>query len=337
MKAVGFYRNLPVEDPNSLVDIDMEKPSPVERGLLVRVKAVSVNPVDVKTRARKMDDGTVGVAGWDVSGIVEENGPDCHIFKKGDEVYYAGNVSTQGADSEYHVVDERIVGRKPSSLSHAEAAAMPLTSLTAWEGMFDRMKILKDPDLNIGKTILIIGGAGGVGSIATQLAHNVGLRVIATAARPESTEWALNHGATYTIDRNRDFKKQINDIGLNYVDYVFCLNSLEEHWNSIAEVIAPLGHVCSIVGPKEPIDLGLVWGKSVTFSWEFMSTRPNYKTPDMIFQHEILEELADLIDGGEIKTTLSTRMSPINAENLRKAHTHIESGTAIGKIVLEKF
>ncbi|HKJ96762.1 MAG TPA: zinc-binding alcohol dehydrogenase family protein [Thermoplasmataceae archaeon] len=337
MKAVGFYRNLPVDDPNSIVDVEIDKPAPRERNLLVRVKAVSVNPVDVKTRARKADDGKLAIPGWDVSGIVEETGPDCHLFKAGDEVYYAGSVSVQGADSEFHVVDERIAGKKPASLSHAEAAAMPLTSITAWEGMFDRMKIIRDPDLNIGKTILIIGGAGGVGSIATQLAHEAGLRVIATTSRPESTEWALAHGATYTIDRTKDFKNQINDIGLKYVDYIFCLNSLDEHWDSIAKVIAPLGHICAIIGPKGPIDMGALWDKSVVFSWEFMSTRPNYNTPDLIFQHEILNDLADLIDNGRIKTTLNSTMSPINASNMRKAHKQIESGTTIGKIVLEGF
>ncbi len=337
MKAVGFYKYLPAEDPNSLVDVEVEKPVPKEREILVKVMAVSVNPVDVKNRARKADDGKLAILGWDVSGVVEETGPDCHIFEKGDEVYYSGSVSAQGSNSEFHTVDERIVGRKPKSLSHAEASAMPLTSITAWEGLFDRMKIIMDPDLNIGKSILIIGGAGGVGSIATQLAHLAGLRVIATASRPESIQWAMKHGASYTIDRNKDFRAQIEEIGLNYVDYIFCLNSIDEHWNSMADIISPLGHICSIVGSKGPLDMGLLWGKSVSFSWEFMSTRPNYHTPDMIFQHEILEGLSKKIDAGLIKSTVSEKLSPVNAENLRTAHAKIESGATIGKIVLEGF
>lgn len=337
MKAVGFYRHLPVDDPQSLVDVEVEKPSVKERELLVRVRAVSVNPVDVKTRARKADDNRLSIAGWDVSGVVEETGPDCHLFSKGDEVYYAGSVSLQGADSEYHTVDERVVGKKPASLSFAEAAAMPLTSLTAWEGMFDRMGIINDPELNLGRSILIVGGAGGVGSIATQLAHNAGLRVVATASRPESVQWVLDHGADYTVDRTGDIRKQISDIGLKHVDYVFCLNSIEEHWKAMASVIAPLGRMGAIVGARNPLDMGILWDKSVSFSWEFMSTRLNYHTADLIYQHEILDELADMIDQGTIKTTLSETLSPINASNLRKAHASIESGATIGKIVLEGF
>lgn len=337
MKAVGFYRHLPVEDPQSIVDVDIDKPKATERKILVRVKAVSVNPVDAKTRARKKDDGKLAVSGWDVSGTVEEVGLDCHIFKKGDDVFYAGSVALQGGNSEYHIVDERVVGRKPENLSHAEAAAMPLTSITAWEGLFDRMKIIREPELNVGKSILIIGAAGGVGSIATQLAHNAGLRVIGTASRPESFQWALEHGADYTVDRNKDIPKQIRDIGLEYVDYIFCLNSLNEHWDTMAEVISPLGRICAIVGLTAPLDMGKLWGKSVSFSWEFMSTRLNYHTPDLVYQHEILNEVADQIEAGTIKTTMTQSLSPINAENMRNAHGQIESGSTIGKIVLEGF
>lgn len=337
MKAVGFYKYLPTENTDSLMDVEVERPVPGEREILVKVKAVSVNPVDVKNRARKPDDGKLAVLGWDVSGIVAETGPDCHIYKVGDEVYYSGNVAATGADSEFHAVDERIVGRKPASLSHAEAAAMPLTVITAWEGLFDRMKIIMDSELNMGKSILIIGGAGGVGSIATQLAHIAGLRVIATASRPESVEWALKHGASYTIDWKSNLRKQVEEIGLKYVDYIFCLNSIDEHWESMADIVAPMGHICSIVGSRKPIDMGILWQKSVSFSWEYMSTRPIYKTPDMIYQHEILEKLSGMIDGGTVKTTVSQTLRPINAENLRKAHAQIESGKTIGKIVLEGF
>lgn len=337
MKAVGYYKSLPVENPESLVDVDVPEPSPKERELLVRVKAVSVNPVDVKSRQRKADDGKLNIPGWDVSGIVEGSGPDCHHFKEGDEVFYSGNVNAQGCDSELHLVDERIVGKKPKSLSHAEAAAMPLTSITAWEGMFDRMHILMDPDLNMGKSIIVIGGAGGVGSIATQLAHLAGLRVLATSSRAESTKWILGHGAQYTVDRKRKFKDQLNEIGLEYVDYIFCLNSINEHWNSMAEIVSPLGRICAIVGIMEPLDMMLLWAKSVSFSWEFMSTRPNYRTPDMIYQSEILNRLSELIDEGKVKCTMTKKFPRINAENMRKAHGLIETGNTIGKIVLERF
>ncbi len=334
MKAVGYYKNLPTSDPESLVDVEVDTPVPKERELLVRVKAVSVNPVDVKSRHRKSDNGELEIAGWDVSGIVEETGPDCHIFQAGDEVYYAGNVRATGADSELHTVDERIVGRKPKNLSHAEAAAMPLTSITAWEGMFDRMKILMDPDLNLGKSILIIGGAGGVGSIATQLAHLAGLRVIATTSRAESMKWTLEHGAHYNLDRKKNFSQQLKEIGVEHADFIFCLNAVDEHWNTMSEVVSPLGRICAILGPAKPVEMGVLWQKSVSLAWEFMSTRPIYRTPDMIFQHEILNELAALIEQGKVKHTMNHKFSGLNSRNLREAHSMIENGDTIGKVVL---
>lgn len=337
MKAIGILKPLPLDDPECFVETQIEKPVPENRNLLVKVMAISVNPVDAKRRAWKEDDGKLFILGWDVSGIVEEVGSECTIFKKGDEVYYSGNVSQQGANSEFHLVDERIVGRKPSTLSHAEAAALPLTSITAWEALFDRMKISLDPQENKGKSVLIIGAAGGVGSIASQLSSLAGLNVLGTAARPESIEWAKKHGVEHIIDRKTDFTKQLRELGLDYADYIFCLNSIEEHWFNMANAIAPLGRMCSIVGADGPIDLNALWTKSVSFSWEFMSTRPNFMTPDLIYQHEILNKLADLIDAGKIKSTISTRFSPINAQNLRKAHTQIETGLTIGKIVLESF
>lgn len=337
MKAIGIYRHLPVTDKDCFVVSDVEVPVPEGRELLVKVEAVSVNPVDVKNRARKKDDGKFSVLGWDVSGKVVSTGPDCEFFSEGDEVYFSGNVSSEGNNSEYSKVDERIVGKKPQSLSHAEAAALPLTSLTAWEALFDRMSIPLSIEANEGKTILIIGAAGGVGSIAAQLASMAGLIVAGTASREESAKWAKEHGVSIIIDRKKDFREQMKESGIGYSDYILCTNSLQEHFSNMSDVIAPFGRMCSIIGFSGPVEMNGLWPKSVSFSWEFMSTRPNYGTPDMVMQHQILNDLSDLVDSGRIRSTLSRNMGRINAENLRKAHAQLETGGTIGKVVLESF
>ncbi len=259
------------------------------------------------------------------------------LFKPGDEVYYAGSITRAGGNSEFHLVDERIVGRKPQTLDFAQAAALPLTAITAWEGMFHRLGISRYRKDNEGKTILIIGAAGGVGSVATQLASAAGLTVIGTASRAESAEWAQNHGAAHTINHYEAFIPQLQTIGYSSVDYIFCLNQTEEHWTNMAEAIVPQGKICSIVEMDCPVDLTLLKNKSVTFVWEFMFTRAMYETADMIEQHSLLNEIADRIDAGKLRTTLSERLSPINAANLREAHRRVETGKTIGKIVLEQF
>jgi NADPH2:quinone reductase len=336
MKAVGLHRYLPIDDPESLIDIELEKPTPQGRDLLVAVKAISVNPVDVKVRAPKeRTESAPRVLGWDVAGIVEAVGADCSLFKPGDEVFYAGTITRPGCNSDFHLVDERIVGRKPHSLDFAEAAALPLTAVTAWEALFDRLGIPHSSDQNEGKTILIIGAAGGVGSIATQIAHNVGLTVIGTASKQASTTWALDHGAAYVINHYEPFMPQLKAIGLASVDYIFCLNHTDDHWAQMAEAIAPQGKICSIVETKSPVDLKLLQSKSVTFVWELMFTRPIYGTPDMIEQHHILNQISERIDAGELRTTLTLRLQPVNAANLREAHKLVESGSTIGKIVIE--
>lgn len=338
MKAVGLLRYLPIENPNSLLDVELDKPSPEGRDLLVKVRAVSVNPVDTKVRSPKERvENAPRVLGWDVAGVVEATGPDATLFRPGDEVFYAGSIARSGGNSEYHLVDERIVGTKPASLNFAQAAALPLTSITAWEGLYDRLGISRAEADNEGKTILIIGAAGGVGSIATQLAKQAGLTVIGTASRPESANWAKELGADYIINHYESFLPQLKAIGYDQVDYVFCLNSTEKHWNGMAEAIAPQGKICSIVETDELLNLNVLKNKSAAFVWEFMFTRSSFQTPDMIEQHKLLEEVSRLVDLGALRTTSSETLSPINAANLRKAHAMLETGSTIGKIVLEGF
>lgn len=337
MKAVGLHRYLPIENPESLLDLKMEKPAATGRDLLVRVKAVAVNPVDYKVRSPKAKvEETPKVLGWDVSGIVEEVGPDCTLFRPGDEVYYAGDITRQGGNSEFHLIDERIVGKKPKSLDFAQAAALPLTTLTAYEALFERMNISREPSDNKNKAILIIGAAGGVGSIAVQLAKWAGLTVIGTASRPDSVAWVKEQGADYTINHFEEFVPQLKQLGYDAVPYILCLNTTAKHWANMANAIAPQGTICSIISDG-PLDIQSIVNKSATFVWEFMFTRSMFQTEDMIRQHLLLNEVADLIDSNKIRTTLSERLAPIHAANMRKAHSLLETGRVIGKIAIENF
>lgn len=338
MKAVGLTRYLPIENPESLVDIVVEKPSATGRDILVKVIAISVNPVDTKVRAPKdRVEEVPKILGWDVAGIVEEAGPDCSLFRPGDEVFYAGSIARQGGNSEYHLVDERIVGRKPTSLNFAEAAALPLTSITAWEALFTRMSISQYSGANEEKSLLIIGAAGGVGSIAIQLAKQAGLIVIGTASRPETVDWVKSMGADYTINHHDPLLPQLEAIGFSSVPYIFCLNALEIHWAGISEAVSPQGVVCAIDDPTSPLNLKLLKQKSATFVWEFMFTRSLYETDDMIEQHLLLNLIADAVDHQKLKTTLAEVLGPISAEHLRQAHKLLESNRTIGKVVLENF
>lgn len=331
MNAIGVTKN------NRFTEFEVETPKPTGRDLLVRVKAISVNPVDHKTRAGAKPNDEPIILGWDASGVVEEVGDSCSLFKPGDEVYYAGSKTRPGCNSELHLVDERIVGKKPKSLDFAEAAALPLTAITAWEAMFDRMNISRHEADNKGRSILIIGAAGGVGSIATQLAKLAGLTVIGTASRTESTEWARKHGADIVINHREAFVPQLKAAGLDAVDYVLCLNSTAAHWTQMADAIVPQGKICSIVPAEAPVDVNAVFSKSVAIHWELMFTRSLYHTPDMEEQHRLLDALADLVDAGKIRSTLTKRLSPINAANLEQAHEALAAGDMIGKLVLERF
>jgi zinc-binding alcohol dehydrogenase family protein len=330
MKAIARTRPLPISDPASLVDIELPKPAPAGRDLLVKVEALSVNPVDTK---RRLDAGKADspprVLGWDAAGSVAATGRDATLFKPGDAVYYAGDVTRPGCNSEFHLVDERIVGRKPKSLDFAQAAAIPLTAITAWEAFFDRLKVKPE------KSMLIIGGAGGVGSIGIQLAKIAGLSVIATASRPESVAWVKDLGADHVVSHRKPLKPQIEALGMKHVDYIACFNDLDEHWAAIGELIAPQGAIVSIVGNRDPLSLDAVRAKSAALCWELMFTRPRFQTPDMIEQHRLLDQVADWLDAGRLRGTLRETISPINAANLRAAHARLESGTMIGKLVLK--
>jgi len=337
MKAIGYRTPGPITNEASLVDIDLPDPVPTGRDLLVQVRAVSVNPVDYKVRSSSAPEGDDWkVLGWDASGVVVSAGPDATLFKAGDEVFYAGSIIRPGTNAELHLVDERIVGRKPASLDWAEAAALPLTALTAWEALFDRL----DPTKSVpgaAPAILIIGGAGGVGSIAVQIARQrTDLTVIATASRPETLAWVRSLGAHHVLDHSKPLAAQVSDLGIGAPAFVFSTTHTEQHVGDVAELIAPQGRFAFIDDPKT-FDIMAFKRKAVSIHHELMFTRSIYQTADMDEQGKILNAIADLVDQGHIRTTLTERLSPINAANLKRAHASLESGTTRGKVVLEGF
>ena len=337
MRAVGYRKSLPIDQAESLIDIEADKPTPLGRDLLVQVKAISVNPVDTKVRKRAApkDGEPAKILGYDATGVVSAVGPDVTLFKAGDEVWYAGSIIRQGTNCEFHLVDERIVGAKPKSVGFAEAAALPLTSITAWEILFDRFAIPRNG--GEGQSLLIIGGAGGVGSIAIQLARTLTkLTVIATASRPETKAWCKELGAHHVVDHSKPMAEQLKAAGHRFVDYIFGITQSDQHFDTIAEVIAPQGKFGLIDDPK-PLDTSKFKGKSASVHWEAMFTRSTFQTPDMIEQHKLLNEVAAMVDKGTIRTTVAENYGTINAANLRRAHAQIESGTTRGKIVLEGF
>ncbi|MGP4077400.1 zinc-binding alcohol dehydrogenase family protein [Halobacillus sp. K22] len=335
MNAVGLYKHLPISEDNSLVDVTVDKPEAFGHDILVKIQAVSVNPVDTKVRANGEEEQEPKILGYDAAGIVESVGEEVSSFKPGDEVYYAGVISRPGTNSEFHLVDERIAAKKPQTLSFREAAALPLTSLTAWEALYERLGISEDKDTNKGKSILIIGAAGGVGSIATQLAYDAGLTVIGTASRQETVTWAEDHGAHHTINHRDPLPPQLRDLGIEHVDYIFCLSSTAEHWDNMVEAIAPQGKICSIVETENQLDLTALQQKSAAFVWEFMFTRPLFQTEDVQEQQRILARIAEKIDSNSIQTTLTETLTGLNAKQLQEAHKKVESGKMIGKIVVE--
>jgi len=338
MKAVGLTRYLPIDDPEALLDVELPAPVATGRDLLVEVRAVAVNPVDYKTRAPKDQiEPAPRVLGWDAAGVVRAVGDQVTLFAPGDEVYYAGSIARPGSNSELHLVDERIVGHKPRTLGFAEAAALPLTTLTAWEGLFDRLGVSRTGG-HRGASVLLIGGAGGVGSIAIQLAKQLaGLRVIATASRPDSARWVRELGADEVIDHTRPLADQLRAAGVPEVDFLMCLTAPDPYAEVFASLIKPQGKICLIVMPAGPLPIGTLMRKSATIAWEMIFTRAVFETPDMIEQHQILGATADLVDRGVVKTTLAQHLGTINAENLRRAHRLLEQGHATGKLVLEGF
>ena len=336
MKAVGLRRYLPLTEAEALLDVTLPIPVPQGRDLLVEVKAVAVNPVDTKVRAPKDKvEASPRVLGWDASGVVAAVGPGVTLFRPGDAVYYAGDITRPGSNQQFQLVDERIVGAKPQSLSFAEAAALPLTTITAYEALFDRLRIDRDGG-SAGQSILMIGGAGGVGSIAIQLAKRAGLVVIASASRPETVAWVRQLGADATVDHRGDMVAQVRALGHHHVDHVAIFNDMR-HWETAVELIRPQGGIVSIDDTHLPMPMAGMKSKAASLHWEFMFARAMHQTPDMIEQHRLLTWVAAQIDAGQIRSTLTEVLHPINAENLRHAHAALEAGTAKGKIVLEGF
>lgn len=337
MKAIGYYRTLPISDPESLIDLELPDPQPGPRDLLVEVHAVSVNPVDVKVRTNMApENGEAKVIGWDASGIVRAVGRDVTLFKPGERVWYAGSLLRPGTNSELHVADERIVGRMPQTLNFAEAAALPLTSITAWELLFDRLKV-PEGTAQSGDSLLVIGAAGGVGSVLVQLARKLtGLTVIGTASRPETSKWVSDLGAHHVIDHTKPLSQELKRIGLEGVDYIASLNQTDRHFDEIVASINPQGHIALIDDP-ELFDFRKLKRKSVALHWEFMYTRSMFDTKDQIRQHELLNRMATLIDEGVLRTTLNESFGTINAANLRRAHELVETNRSRGKLVLEGF
>lgn len=333
MKAIVYKdNNLPVTDANSLYETILPKPQPGRHDLLVRVAAIAVNPVDTKVR-RNAAVTEPRVLGWDAAGIVEAVGDDVSLFKPGDEVYYAGSLMRAGSYAEYALVDERIAGHKPASLSMSEAAALPLTSLTAWELLFDRLEVNEGNN----DVLLIIGAGGGVGSILTQFAASLtNLTIVGTSSRPETAEWVKSLGAHHIIDHTQPFAPQLKELGISGVRYVAGLTHTDKHYQQIVEVMAPQGRLAVIDDP-ETLDAMPLKTKSISLHWELMFTRSMFTTPDMQSQHQILTDLSELIDKKVIRTTLGEHFGTITAENIRRAHAVIESGKAKGKIVLAGF
>lgn len=337
MKAIAYQKSLPASDAASLVDVELPVPAVTGRDLLVEVRAVSVNPVDTKVR-RNMPpaNGEYKVLGYDAAGIVTAVGPDVTLFRPGDAVFYAGSISRPGTNSEFHVVDERLVGHKPASLDFAPAAALPLTSLTAWELLFDRLQLSTDPAAK-GQSLLIIGAGGGVGSVMIQLARQLtAFTVIATASRPETQEWVRKLGAHHVIDHSQPLAPQLRQAGFAEVTHVVSLTHTHLYYEQIVDVLAPQGRF-GLIDDPEPIDLRLLKRKSQSLHWESMFTRSVFQTADMQSQHEILDSVARLVDAGTLSTTLNESFGRITADNLRRAHALIESGQSRGKIVLEGF
>lgn len=338
MKAIGYQTAGAITAPNALENITLAEPTATGFDLLVEIKAISVNPVDTKIRASSSAPaGEYKIIGWDAVGVVKAVGEKVSLFNVGDEVWYAGDISRSGSYAEYQLVDERIVGHKPKSLTYTQAAALPLTGITAWEILFDRLALPQDGSATDAR-ILIIGAAGGVGSIITQLAVKLtGAEVIGTASRPESAAWVHKLGANAVINHTKPLSQELANIGITDVTHVISLTQTDQHFDEIVQVLKPQGKLALIDDPKGPLDVMKLKRKSLSLHWELMFTRSLYQTEDMIAQHHLLNRLSALIDTGELQSTFGEHYGTINAQNLIKAHAQIESGKAIGKIVLEGF
>ncbi|WP_439841450.1 zinc-binding alcohol dehydrogenase family protein [Aeromonas taiwanensis] len=332
MKAIALTHYLPSDHPHCFIEAELPDPTPGPRDLLVRLSATSVNPVDTKVRTPKEKvESSPRVLGWDAVGDVVAVGSEVTLFKAGDRVWYAGDISRPGSNSALQLVDQRIAALAPASLSDVEAAALPLTAITAWETLFERLGLTRE---STGR-LLIIGGAGGVGSIAIQLARRLtAMEVIATASRPETREWCLAMGAHQVVSHH-DLQAELAALGINQIDAIFCTNATEQHWGAMASLIRPFGHICTIAESSEPWDLALLKSKSATFSQEFMFTRSLFQTPDMIEQHHLLGRVTTLVDEGVLKTTLTKTLPALTPATLAEAHRELEAGRMIGKLVID--
>lgn len=334
MKAIGHTKACSITDENALIELELEKPQPAPRDLLVRVRGISVNPVDVKVRELMEPEGPHRILGYDAAGVVEAVGSQVTEFRPGDEVFYAGEFTRAGSNSEHQLVDERITGRKPSSLGFAEAAAMPLTAITAWEILFDGFK-LNEGD-GKGDALLVIGGAGGVGSILIQLAKKLtDLTVIATASRTDTTAWVKKMGADYVVNHRNPLDEEMKALGIQ-PRYVAALTQTDKHWGAIIELIKPRGHIGMIDDPQN-IDIAAIKLKALSLTWEFMFARSMFQTEDMDVQHALLNRVSDLLDNGTLISTANHHAGGISVENLVNAHKLQESGSTIGKTVLDGF
>lgn len=339
MKAVAYLQPLPIDHIDALLDADLPEPEPTGHDLRVRVAAVSVNPVDTKIRrGAKPAAGQPKVLGWDAVGVVDAVGDAVTLFKPGERVWYAGDITRAGSNAELQCVDERLVGRAPATLSDAQAAALPLTAITAWELLFDRFGVTPETR----GTLLVVGGAGGVGSILIQLARQLtGLAVVATASRPATQDWVRQLGAHHVIDHRQPLAAQVQRLvdggQIAPVTHVASLTQTDQHWDQLVELLAPQGKIGLIDDPAAPLDVMQLKRKSLSLHWELMFTRSLFHTADMQRQHELLNRVADLVDAGRVRSTLAQHFGTINAANLRRAHAQIESGTTLGKIVLEGF
>ncbi|MCA3276146.1 MAG: zinc-binding alcohol dehydrogenase family protein [Roseomonas sp.] len=336
MKAVGYRKCLPIDQADALIDLDIAAPAaPSRRDMLVEIHAVSVNPVDTKVRRRDDPGEAPRILGFDGAGVVRAVGPDCTLFRPGDEVFYAGVINRSGTNAELHLVDERIVGRKPRNLTFPEAAAVPLTAITAWEGLFDRLGVQQGGGQ--GQVLLVIAGAGGVGSMVIQMARALtGLTVVATASRAESVQWCRDLGAHHVVDHHGDIAVQMKALGLRGANYIYSANTTAKNWAAMVDAVAPQGRIL-LIESQAPVDARDVMRKSVSIHWELMFTRPLFNTPDMIEQHRLLNEVAGLIEAGRMRGTMTRNLGKITAANLTQAHALVESGGMIGKVVLEDF
>ena len=342
MKAVGYLKSLPIDDPESLTDIELPQPIATGRDLLVKIRAIAVNPVDYKIRKNVAPtEGDYKVIGWDAVGEVVATGETATQFKPGDVVYYAGDLNRQGSNAEYQLVDERLVGIKPKSLSDAEAAALPLTSITAWEMLFEHLSIQQqspDSTETSDEVILVIGAAGGVGSILIQIAKAItGATIIATASRESSQAWVKKLGADHVVDHTQPLQPQIEALGIGQVTHVASLNSTDSYFETYTELLAPFGKIAMIDDPAKPLDVMKLKPKSQSLHIEFMFARSMFQAADMDEQSRLLNRVSDLVDQGHIQTTVGKNLGTINADNLKAAHEELESGRSIGKIVLQGF